>query len=56
MSKQIHRDEVLRAPDYTVLHADIGIALMDRGLYEDAETIFLDLAGDEEVRPALVQL
>jgi hypothetical protein len=43
------------APDYTVLHADIGIALMDRGLYEDAETIFLDLAGEEEVRYTRVQ-
>jgi hypothetical protein len=29
--------------------------LMDRGLYEDAETIFLDLAGEEEVRSAWVQ-
>lgn len=47
--KQIHRDEVLATPDYTVLHADIGIALMDRGLYEDAEGIFADLAAEEEV-------
>lgn len=40
---------MLAAPDYTVLHADIGVALMDRGLYEDAEGIFADLAAEEEV-------
>jgi hypothetical protein len=46
---QIHIDEVLNAGDFTVLHADIGVALMDRGLYEKAEQIFLDLSGEEEV-------
>ncbi|KAJ9118638.1 hypothetical protein QFC22_003858 [Naganishia vaughanmartiniae] len=46
----IHIAEVLNqdAAEYTVLWADIGVALMDRGLYEAAQPIFAELAENEE--------
>ncbi|KAJ9126054.1 hypothetical protein QFC24_002326 [Naganishia onofrii] len=46
----IHIAEVLNqdATEYTVLWADIGVALMDRGLYEAAQPIFAELAENEE--------
>lgn len=48
---QIHIDEILKtaAWQYTALWADIGTALMDRGLYHKALDVFAALTEDSDV-------
>jgi hypothetical protein len=48
---QIHIQEILQTDpvQYTALWADIGVALIQRGMYQEALGIFGELAENEEV-------
>ena len=49
---QIHIQQILETDPvlYTALWSDIGVALIQRGMYRQALGIFAELAENEEVR------